>query len=68
MPKQVPDLQRKVMLAMLTGVKHTMRDSVISALCRKDLIRVVETTPLGSAKRVEFTISGRLLAERWSNI
>lgn len=59
----LPKRQKEVLLAAVDGLPHTMRNDVIAPLSQKALIRVVETTPTGSAKKIEVTEWGQVVAK-----
>jgi len=59
----LPKRQKEVLLAAVDGLPHTMRNDVIAPLSQKALIRVVEHTPTGSAKKIEVTEWGQVVAK-----
>jgi len=60
---KLPKRQKEVLLAAVDGLPHTLRNDVIAPLSQKALIRVVETTPTGSAKKIEVTEWGQVVAK-----
>ena len=55
----------RVLLAIYRGEEPpTKKNSVVSTLCKADVVKVTERTPQGTAKKLELTESGRVWVKR----